>query len=401
MGKVLASVLIILLFATGCWDRVEVEERGFVVGLAIDLAEQDSEDGGKGKQRFVVTFQIVNPSGMSGGSSGGKGSGGAGGSEQKAYFNISSEGDSMKQITRELFARTSRTPYFEHLKIIVVSEEIARSELGFGQVLDMFIRDHEMRRGIKVMITKGQARDILDVHPPNERMPSMYINFASGNFDKNTSMLPILTIGDLHERFLKIESFSVPSVNYGKEDVKLTGAAVIGGDNRLIGFLGEEETSGLNFMKGSVKEGILKIMFDGELMIFDITEAKHKVKAEVGDKQAIHFEISIEVEGEIGEAFGQLDFKNPEILSKLEKHVSEEIVRLCEAAIDKVQKQYKVDTFELGAYLKQNHNKVWKQIKDDWDSGVNYFAKSEIRVKADTHIRRTGTVIKSEQRKEE
>jgi spore germination protein len=398
MVKVWIPVLIILLFTTGCWDRVEVEERGFVIGIAIDLAKQDNED--EGKQRFLVTYQMVNPSGISGGNGGG-GSGSSGGSGLKAYFNISSEGDSMKQITRELFTRTSRTPYFEHLKIIIVSEEIARSELGFAHVLDMFIRDHEMRRGIKVMITKGKASDILDVHPSSERMPSMYINFVSGNFDKSTNMLPALTIGDLHERFLKIESFSVPSIFYGEEDVKLTGAAVIRGDNnRLAGFLGEEETAGLNFMNENVKEGVLKITVDEELIIFDITEAKHKIRADVSDKQAIRFDISINAEGEIGETFEQLDFKNPDILSKLEKLVSQEIVRLCEAAIDKVQKQYRADAFELGAYLKQNHHKVWEQIKDDWDSGVNYFAKSDIRVKAKTHIRRTGTVVKTERRKE-
>jgi spore germination protein len=34
---------VFFVFLTGCWDYVEIEDRGFILGVAIDLAEETSE----------------------------------------------------------------------------------------------------------------------------------------------------------------------------------------------------------------------------------------------------------------------------------------------------------------------------------------------------------------------
>ena len=62
-----------------CWDRIEIEERGFVVGTALDAAE----DG-----QIKLTFQIVVPTQMKG-SSGQKNEGGS------PFINLSSTADSV------------------------------------------------------------------------------------------------------------------------------------------------------------------------------------------------------------------------------------------------------------------------------------------------------------------
>ncbi|HWQ61164.1 MAG TPA: hypothetical protein VN521_02575, partial [Negativicutes bacterium] len=47
--KVLAAVVLFAgcLLTAGCWDRVEIQERGFVLAVAVDVAEAgaDKEPG--------------------------------------------------------------------------------------------------------------------------------------------------------------------------------------------------------------------------------------------------------------------------------------------------------------------------------------------------------------------
>ncbi|MGO4277101.1 hypothetical protein AB4Z22_45945, partial [Paenibacillus sp. TAF58] len=70
--------LICMLFLlTDCWDRIEIDQRGFVVGVAIDYANAS-------KHKFKGTYQIVVPSGLKQSSQGQSGSGSSG----KAYFNL-------------------------------------------------------------------------------------------------------------------------------------------------------------------------------------------------------------------------------------------------------------------------------------------------------------------------
>ena len=57
MKKVI--ILSILMFLTGCWDRIEIEERGFVIAVAIDSEKEN---------KILLTQQLINPKSMNGSS---------------------------------------------------------------------------------------------------------------------------------------------------------------------------------------------------------------------------------------------------------------------------------------------------------------------------------------------
>ncbi len=59
--------------------------------------------------------------------------------------------------------RVARQPYYEHLQIIIIGEELAKE--GIDHPLNLFFRDHESRRKIKLVIAKGSAKDALRVKP--------------------------------------------------------------------------------------------------------------------------------------------------------------------------------------------------------------------------------------------
>lgn len=399
----LVLLCFILLFASGCWDQVQIEERGFVVGVAIDVprskqaerqAEQEAPDKPEGKQRFLVTAQFVIPGGLTGGGNS-QGGGGQGSTTGEAYLNLTSEGDSIFEIGRELATRSSRSPFMEHLKVIIVSEKLAKSP-AFADALEFFLRSPALRRSTKVLVAKGDAKDVIEVSPKHEKLPAMYINSVAENIQKNARMLPETRIGEVHEYLLKESSFVIPRVTPDKNEVKIAGAAVFRFDNIMAGFLGEEETEGLNFLTNNIEGGLLKIPVRDNLVSFNIESASRKIEANTSDKEHMRFVITIECEGAIAESFEQVDYLESKNNDILQQKVAEEIERITNDTIRKVHKQMKTDVIGLGSYLKQERNDLWKQIKGDWEQGENYYAKSSIEVKARVFIRNFGDIIEVE-----
>lgn len=394
--------LALLVLTAGCWDRVEIEERGFVVGVAIDVPKSPQkpeqkqaglEKNPRGNARYAVTYQFV----VSGKLQSASGSNSP--APGQAYLNLTSEGETLIDIDKQLAGRTSRFPYYEHLKVIAISEELARNEHEFARVLDFFLRDPEMRRSAKVFVAAGEARDILNVEPSNEKLPVMYINSVSENSVKNARILPETKLGEIHEYLLGQRSFVVQRIMSAedKHEVKLEGAAVIRGVNsQLAGMLGPEETEGLNLLTGKFRTGIVKAEVKNNLVACDLSIKKRTIDADVSDPEHIRFRIRIEAEGTLGESFEQsLDVLKRKSIGLVEQAAEREIVRMTKAAIRKLQHDFQADAMGLGANLHQNHHTVWKQVGRDWEKGKRYFTQCEIQVEPRVIIRRTGTVNRS------
>ncbi|RID81833.1 Ger(x)C family spore germination protein [Peribacillus asahii] len=401
MDKLYRSIWIfcLLFLVTGCWDQNEIEERGFVIGAAIDMVEEEKGDsGGEMSEKelgdkYKLTYQFVVPGNFIGGSSGGGQSGG-GASEGKPFLNLTAEGTSIHQITRKMAAETSRKPYLEHINLIVLSEELARK--GYlKDVMDFFVRDHEMRRVAKVMVAEGEASKVLEINPQHEKMPVLFIDSLSENMVKHGTSLPPINIGDVHSYLLKGNSFVIPRIVVKNNKGAILGATMFDSqDQKMIGTLNESETLGLNFITEKVESAVLEFLMNGQLVAFEIKDARSKIKADVFDKDQIKFTVKINVDGNVGEVYGDVALKSRSVLSEIEEKTAKEIERIINGVIDKVQKKYKADVFELGAYLKQEHYKTWKQVNKEWEKGENYFSKSVVDVQVRVDVRQIGASIK-------
>ncbi|WP_078548530.1 Ger(x)C family spore germination protein [Litchfieldia alkalitelluris] len=381
----LLFVFLILVITTGCWDSIEIEQRGFVIGAGIDLEDNDK----KNKGDLKLTQQFVVPSAIAEGSSGGTGKG-------QAYQNIESKGNTIFETVRRVAAITSRSPFFEHIKLIVLSEDVAKSEY-FPDVLDYFLRFPEMRRGTQIMITPEKAKDILEVSPENENLPTMYIQSISKNNFKNARMVPPTRIGDVHEFLLGKESFIIQMITkLSDNEVKIAGHAVINGQtDKLVGFIGEEATEGVNFITGEIEGGLLEAKVDDEIVVYEMDIVNSKIKPTVlGDRQ-FKFTVEIETVGSIPETFKPVNLLSEEEIRQTEEGVEDSIRYFTDLAIERVQKELKTDVFRFGKYLSIKDPDEWGKVEDNWDFGENYFEKAEIEVKVDATISRNGAIIKS------
>nr|WP_080668767.1 Ger(x)C family spore germination protein [Priestia megaterium] len=375
------------LFLTGCWDRVEIENRGFTVGSAIDLVEK-KEDG---TFELMLTNQMVVPSGLGSPLQGGSG-------EQKAYKNITATGESIFEITREMSTLSSKTPFFQHMKVLVVSEDIVREPHLFGNILDVHIRDHEMRRGIRLVIVEGKAKEALNILPIDEKVPALYIESLMENNYKNASSLQPVHIGQVQELLLSKNSYTIPELQIVNDHfVKYKGAAVFQGDtNHMIYSLSDDETMGLSFLTDTKQNGPIKIKVNGHMVVIELTDVKQDIYFKNKKKENLQVDINIDVKGNIGERYGLTSVFSKSYINKVKAATERKVRALVEGTINKVQKDLKVDVLGIGDKLYRRHYDFWNTVKDDWEKGENYYSQSNIRVNVNVKIKMVGSSDKVE-----
>ncbi|MZQ81947.1 Ger(x)C family spore germination protein [Paenibacillus sp. 5J-6] len=381
-----------LSILTGCWDRVEINQRGFVVGVAIDKPERDNS-----KNIYKGTYQMIVPGGLkqSSGSTTGQ-SNNMNPHAGQAYFNIATTENSMPAIASRISGRTSRTPYFEHLRMIIISSDVAKNKSNLPDVLDFFLRNSQMRRGVQILIADGKASDILGIFPNNESTPIDYISSIAKNNQKTNYMLPESRIGDVHEFLIKHESFVLQTIKKEDGGVTLNGSALFDGTSKqLLGFLTGEETQGLNFITKRVKGGILESNINDQIVGFKVERSNRKFYVQQTSPGHMKFTIKITAEGTLDKSITNIDPSDGKTVEALEQSLEDKLTSTTNKTIKKLQHSYKKDALGLGPYLFQDHNKMWKPLAENWETGENLFTQAQVDVQVKVIIRRIGNIFES------
>jgi spore germination protein KC len=171
------SILSILL--TGCWDQLEIEDRALVLGLSVDKVPEGTHP--KDDQvthlkdtiklpMIRVTAQIAVPGRVPLGPSSGEG-GSPGGLNPVWVVHV--YGLTLDDAMNNLQQQISDPRYLIHLRVIIISEDFARSSLG--DLNDYLRRNPEVRRQTWMLVSEGEASKFMDVNPPLQRVPTLYI----------------------------------------------------------------------------------------------------------------------------------------------------------------------------------------------------------------------------------
>ncbi|MET3211583.1 UNVERIFIED_CONTAM: hypothetical protein ABIC26_004550 [Paenibacillus sp. PvR008] len=104
-----------------------------------------------------------------------------GGGQGPNYINIAGTGDSVLEIFRQFSLRLDRPIIGQHLKVIVVSTELAKQQT-IQQLMDFVLRDNDIRPSCMVFLSKERAANTL-VTKYKEEVPSFHLinmNFGKG-----------------------------------------------------------------------------------------------------------------------------------------------------------------------------------------------------------------------------
>ncbi|QOY36345.1 Ger(x)C family spore germination protein [Anaerobacillus isosaccharinicus] len=388
MVRIVLVALVSLLLLTSCWDRKEIEELSIVMALAIDPLEEEElekyegqfkrETGKEPEQLFKTTYQIVIPSTITEGRQ----------TEEKAYFNVSSVGRTNFKIVRNIAARRSRRLNFEHLKLIIINEKIARTGT-IGKMVDLYIRDHEMRRRTLMYVSKGKAEEVLEKKLPLEMMPALSMKMIQENYPAHQGLPFPVEIGELGGAVIGEKSYIIPRITAKEgKDLIIAGAGVfLGKTNELIGWLGEEDLEGYNYILGQAENAIIEVRFKENLFVYELdgmdTEIDYMRKNETD-----HFQIRIKTEGTFVENWLEgVEIGDQATIEELEKALEEEIKFVTEKIVKKMQEEFHADIFKLYISVKKKNYPYWKKIEDQWDGKDGYFSKAVINIDVKAKIR--------------
>lgn len=375
MNKLAIVILILFIFIqTGCWDQREIDELGFVIAVAIDPTENGNEN------EYMTTYQFAVPGAIEEGDEDGGGNGGA-------FFNEGTSSRTNFKAARSMAKRRSRMVFFEHLKVIIVNEEIAKNP-EFEHLLDFYVRDHEMRRSMYVLISEGSARDILEDKRPLADMPAMSIDLIR---EKNTeftfAMIEPREIGEIASLMIGGHSFLMTRITSNGDELKIGGAAIFNGEtNNLMGWLDETEVTGYNWVIGETHNGVMEVPFqEDDLIVFEADGVHSDFDY---DRKNNQFHIDIRAEGALGESWiHQMEELDEEMIKELEAAIEAEIEKRANNIIEKMQTEYCVDVFELWKEVRIHHYKYWKEVEGNWDGEDGEFARANVTVHADVEIR--------------
>jgi len=379
-----ALIMGIMLTQIGCWDRIDIENNAFILGLGLDLPEKADQND----DMVMVTYQIALPAAMLG--QAGQGDGGGGGGGSSSTLNISIEAKNLATAEQTLMATLNQVPNYTHLQLVVFGEDLAKK--GIGKYIDFFFRDPRVRSRTKVGVCQGKAGDIFNIQPKTVQSTSQYISDLLDENEKRSLMILMpLDFGEMQKHLMRKLDVCLPKLTVKKDTLTLEGAGVFNGDKLTAWFTGSEVVS-LKWLHGEPAKGAIEI-YDEKLkagnIVFKIINNSISIRPVLKDNGFV-FKVKIEVEGDISEIqYEGSDTYNAEFIREVENHVKKKIIQLNNDIFNKLVNEYETDCIEFGRRVQNYYPDFWEKNKDNWKE---YFVNSALDLDVDVRIRRVGVI---------
>lgn len=392
-------LLLLCSLLTGCWDRMEIEERAVVLGISIDTAGKDAEiredeiSHLRGKypapqqEMIQLSVQIALPGRIPLG----PGEGGASGEgAQETVWVLDVVGHTVDDAMMNLQQQISGKLFFGHLRVIVVSEEFARK--GMENLNDYLHRNAEVRRMAWLMVSKGKARELMEAAPKLERVPALYLSSTLDDAVKH-GKFPSDYIGTFWNNSSKKgqEGF-LPYIQIMKGDnVEISGMAFFKGAT-LVGVTKPFEIAGYLVIKGispAGYRGIIHVGDDSQVVTIHATNRESEIKVDIKNGLP-HFTITAVTEVNVEE-------KNTETLPLNNSHILEEIARENERSVKElmlglIQKTQKKesDIFGFGELVRARKPSYWNTHVKTADQWSEIYKHTTFDFRVTSKVRRVG-----------
>ena len=344
---------LMLLTLFGCLGAREINDLEIVIGMGVDKDENP--------ENILVTAQVVKEDTAGRASQDGRGE------YSKAFWNVSSRGNSIFDAVRQITHKTGNRIFISHNQVVIFGKDIA--EEGLQEYIDFFLRAHEMRPTALILVAEGRASDVLDIRPEIEKFPAINIakivktygftshyyevnmeDFASGMMSATTPMVPLVSIVQDEKN----------------TDVFVTGMVVFK-KGKMVGKLNHNDVRGVLWVLGDVKSGVLIVPSpNGQgKAVLEIIKAKSRVIPEIKkDKIAMH--IRIKTESSLSEQTTTENLATNEAFEKIQEAIAEVIRQEVMTAFKK-SLEMNADIFGFGEVLHEKYSTEWKTLKNNWD----------------------------------
>lgn len=375
--------IIIAFSVTGCkGTKQEVEKLAVVLAMGLDLTPEN---------KYKLTVQILNPEKESSQSMGAKKDGQQVSTDVMVF---SSEGDTLYDAISRLSTDYGRNLFFGHSQYIVIGKELAES--GLSLFVDAALRGQQGRAASTLLLAKDKASKIMAFEPIDEKIPANSVkNLIRLQSIKGYS--PVVSRLDFTNALSSKTAAPIMGVidlnrdNNRGTTFKLAGTGVFQKD-KLIGYLDINETRGMQWVKGKVKDGTIPVpSLDGTKITFFLLNATSKIKP-VLENDSVTMQITIKAESNILEMAGKLDpMKNPKIMDDLAKLQSEAIEKEVKLALNAAQKKFDADIFDFGGLIHREYPETWRKLESNWN---HIFPNIKVEVTVISTLKGPGIISK-------
>ncbi|SNS96873.1 spore germination protein KC [Anaerovirgula multivorans] len=414
MIKRVELVLIILILCgliTGCYDRKELDDMAYVVGIGLD----------KGEANFLrITLQVAVPMQIA-----------EGGDPEDTYFIETIEAPNLYEGLNIFNAFLSKQVNLSHVKVIVFSKALAKE--GLQVYMNEIMEGREFRPSVHMVVARDSAEEYLkEIQPMLDTNPAkyhelihksyLYTGFSADtrlhNFYIETNSEYIEAVVPLSgvkqnnnnndseeptsEENLEAEE---PSEEEAEVDGELIGLAVFKG-TKMVGELNGEETTYHLITKGDLGHSYLSIpdpLAKDKLILLKISQDR-KPEYQLllyNNKPVVNINVILEAHLFAVESNVPYDnIKNLEVLEKeAEDYVKREILKYLHHT-----REMEVDINGFGGMLKKNFTTWMEWEKFNW---LEKYKESDFDVDVTVKVKSSGAIIQSipgnyrEERKEE
>ncbi len=372
------------LISSGCWDKVEIDERAFITAIGYDKYEEDDRSNEERLEketqenpinRYIRTATYPNVALI------------AGKQEGEPFFIYSTTSISWAEGRRQVALRDNKNYDTNHLKAMIFSEELAKDETLFREIFDTFQRSAFLNRKLHFFVTPNKAQDILMTDTGKNMDVGLYIEELMEKEIRPTRAARS-DMGNIIIDLNESNGALAPRIVKSKDRLKVSGAGILK-DNTIVGALGELETRNALILKGENKVVDYTIKVDGKFLVVNQTDLQTEMKAYEDKEGKIHVNFTISAEGDIIQHY----FETPEkafdakYIDRVNKKMNEVISKELEDLFEKIQKDFEVDIFKVGEHLRKFQPDTWEKIKEDWDE---IYPKAKVKVDFQMNVRRVG-----------
>ncbi|KPV43703.1 Ger(x)C family spore germination protein [Alicyclobacillus ferrooxydans] len=394
---ILLVLLLTLPLITGCWDRVEIEQRATVLGLGIDVPDDGVSHSpldvthppgqDKVQPKVLLTAHIAVPGRIPLGPGGGDG-GGGGGSGEKAVWTVQAAGEDISDALTNMQQQVAERIFLGHLRIIVVSEAYARK--GLRTIDDYFRRDPQIRRTTWLAVSKGKAADVMNMSPPLERVPTLYL-LATMDRAKDSGKLPNAFVG----RFWTLESSDgqegfLPYVSIKQENnLKIDGLAYFQQD-RMVGATTPFQIVPFMEIAGENPAGYsIPLTVDGKTVVVTAFRRLARIHTDVVNGQPVA-RVVMHVDTNLSEKDSEsLNLQDPKTIADIRQAIKSNLEQGCLQLIQQTQATHS-DIFGFGESFRGTHPGYWKRTIKSKQGWERVYPTLKVQLETTSRVHRMG-----------
>jgi len=424
------SYLVLMLFVitltfTGCWDRIEIEDRGYILALGVDKYDPSDLNKYESKEyidlerktekfppdqkkpeiktdqkgidpktkrkvkpplptkesqyKYSVTVLFPNLRMMSKPSQ----------SDEQMRFLFVRPTNNVLGIRNYLERDINKRLYYGYLKVVVLGRDLVDDPGLVKEVLDSLNRDKDIPQNTFLYVSETTARDTLNTMPLVQPVTGIHLFEISKNAIVYGRIIDT-PLSSVINSFINSKCAVISRVEPDIETLRVAGAAVLK-NYRFVGWLDEKQLIVYKLLMGKAKHTLIDdLKYKSTYIPFITTEVqtKKKLESENGKLELIY---NIRIEGEVNQFVFQSGYKvlDDPMRSYIQSQLNKIIKQKANEVINLLKYKYNADILGVGDFISKRRPKDWKRLEKNWD---DEFKKIRIVIVPDVRVRRSGTI---------